>query len=787
MEESRMIKLIEELSLREEFYWKQRGKSHWLNLGDKNTSFFHAAATKRKKVNRINRLKGNDGSLIEEVTEIWGLIHQHFGDTFRTNHPEQDDLERGTEFVSNKVDEKMNNDMLQPYTEEEVQKAVFQMAPLKSPGPDGIPPIFYQFYWSYIKSDVLSFVLNLLNNRVIDSSINKIQIVLIPKGKNSENLGQFRPISLCNVLYKIVSKTIANKLKPILDHIISQNQFAFVPGRLITDNILISYEINHFLKTKYGGNKCHAAIKLDISKAYDKVKWSFLERMLVRLGFDTRFVELILSCVTSVSYSFLLNDDTQIYCEANHSSISCIKDLLEIYAKASGQEVNYNKSSMVLSRNSSDWIKLEGGLGFRSLKAFNLALLAKHMWRLLTKPQSLLSQVLKAEYFPFSSPLEASPGYRPSFTWRSILSSKEIILTGSRWQIGSGSCIRISSDPWIPRPSTFKPITPPPERLENAVVAAMINPVTHDWDRQIVDYLFEPDDMNTILQIPLGREGHQDSLCWHYTKSGLYSVRSGYHVASHTLHSQATSSAGLTISKDYWNCIWTATVPPKVHIFAWRLASEGLPTGCSLHWIHHISKNLSNEEFNKFLIVAWFIWWSRNKRCMENRVSSPLQTITAASSSHAAFSEANSTEPKQRGLNRATVSSWRKPPPCIVKINFDGAVFLKGSEVGIGAVARDSEGTILAWVSHRFQRFVDAEHAEALAAREAVDLAARNNWKEIIVEGDCLSLINKLNSHSRDLSHIGVLVSDIRLASFDCSFISFSHLKHTILKCLKLS
>ncbi|KAL0404406.1 UNVERIFIED_CONTAM: hypothetical protein Sradi_2081400 [Sesamum radiatum] len=94
-----------------------------------------------------------------------------------------------------------------------------------------------------------------------------------------------------------------------------------------------------------------------------------------------------------------------------------------------------------------------------------------------------LSQVLKARYFPDSSPLDAKAGYRPSLTWRSIMSSKDIIIAGSRWRIGSGISTKIWKDPWLPRPSTFKPITPPSIGLEQAVVTALIDPDTKEWEK----------------------------------------------------------------------------------------------------------------------------------------------------------------------------------------------------------------------------------------------------------------------------------------------------------------
>ncbi|KAL0393841.1 UNVERIFIED_CONTAM: hypothetical protein Slati_4350300 [Sesamum latifolium] len=113
-------------------------------------------------------------------------------------------------------------------------------------------------------------------------------------------MSHFRPISLCNVIYKIASKALANRIKPFLNSIISPSHSAFVPGRLITDNVLVAYELNHFLKLKTWGKKDHVSLKLDVSKAYDRVEWKFLERVLTRLGFNSRFVLTIMTCVTSV-------------------------------------------------------------------------------------------------------------------------------------------------------------------------------------------------------------------------------------------------------------------------------------------------------------------------------------------------------------------------------------------------------------------------------------------------------------------------------------------------------
>lgn len=116
-----------------------------------------------------------------------------------------------------------------------------------------------------------------------------------------------RPISLCNVIYKMVSKVLANRLKLILEEIIAPNQSAFVPGRLITDNISLAYEVNHYMQNKRSGSAGYAALKLDMSKAYDCVEWHFLENVMRKMGFDEWWISLIMRCCSSVRYRFKVN------------------------------------------------------------------------------------------------------------------------------------------------------------------------------------------------------------------------------------------------------------------------------------------------------------------------------------------------------------------------------------------------------------------------------------------------------------------------------------------------
>ena len=146
------------------------------------------------------------------------------------------------------------------------------MAPLKALGPDGMPPIFFQKFWNTIVDDVVKAVLSCLNSRTILSGLNHTSISLIPKVKSPEYVTKFRPIALCNNLYKLVYKVLANRLKKVLPHIISYFQSAFQSDKEIFDNILVAFELLHHMKRKKLGKTGHMALKLDMSKAYDRLE-----------------------------------------------------------------------------------------------------------------------------------------------------------------------------------------------------------------------------------------------------------------------------------------------------------------------------------------------------------------------------------------------------------------------------------------------------------------------------------------------------------------------------------
>ena len=139
------------------------------------------------------------------------------------------------------------------------------------------------------------------------SGLNETFICLIPKVKSPQQITEYRPISLCNVSYKIISKVLANRLKRILAEVVNKSQSAFVAGRLISNNVMVAFETTHCIN---GRRKCKdplMALKLDMSKAYNRGEWRYLEVIMRKLEFNERWTSLMMMCISTVTYSVLIN------------------------------------------------------------------------------------------------------------------------------------------------------------------------------------------------------------------------------------------------------------------------------------------------------------------------------------------------------------------------------------------------------------------------------------------------------------------------------------------------
>ncbi|GMI69838.1 hypothetical protein HRI_000653100 [Hibiscus trionum] len=201
----------------------------------------------------------------------------------------------------------MNTSLLQPFTEAEILASFHYINPRKAPEIDGFPSSFYRQHWDLLGPEFLALCLDLLQGKADMASVNRSVIVLIPKVSDPTTMKHFRPTSLCTVIYKTISKVLVNRLKVVLPCCISASQAAFLSGRNITDNILIAHELVHSLHSNGSAGSQGAAVKLDMEMAFDRVEWSFLRDVMLRMGFAKDWVNLILRCVSSVSFTVRVN------------------------------------------------------------------------------------------------------------------------------------------------------------------------------------------------------------------------------------------------------------------------------------------------------------------------------------------------------------------------------------------------------------------------------------------------------------------------------------------------
>jgi len=222
--------------------------------------------------------------------------------------------------------------------------------------------------------------------------------------------------------------------------------------------------------------------------------------------------------------------------------------------------------------------KDNGGLGFRELNCFNVAMLAKEGWRLMKFPDSLAARVMREKYFPDSDFLKSNLGKRPSFAWRSIWQAKPLLEEGIIWRVGNGLKIKIWEDKWIP--STFSHKIQDPIRVLNreAKVADIINLETNWWNIHLIEHIFPMETVEKICSLAISPRTQEDKLVWAGSKSGSFSVRNAYHLeVDRRSRVVGCSSAGASSSL-FWSRLWKMKIHRSTILFLWRASNEILPT-----------------------------------------------------------------------------------------------------------------------------------------------------------------------------------------------------------------
>ncbi|CAA7019717.1 unnamed protein product [Microthlaspi erraticum] len=821
---------------------------------DKNSGYFHAITRGRKAINKFLVLEEKEGQPVYEEDDFVRVISAYFQDIFIT---------RSTQctYTVNRalkpcISYEVNDSLIAIPSNEEIRAALFAIHPDKAPGPDGFSASFFQTNWLVVKEKMTSEIRDFFISGSLPTSINKTYVRLIPKVKSPKTVAEYRPIALCNVFYKIISKLLTKRLQPILPTIISENQTAFVPGRAISDNVLITHETLHYLKGSKATKYCSMAVKTDMSKAYDRLEWNFITTVLERMGFHAKWINWIFQCISTVSYSFLVNgtaqgsvipqrgirqgdplspfifilcgevltglcnnaqvglipgikvakesprinhllfaDDTMFFCQTKLQCCDSLASILRQYEEASGQQINKQKSSITFSSKTPQDIRVrvkqtlgietEGGQGKylglpESFSRKKKDLFSVIVDRIRQKAVHYASRRLSiaGKLTLIKSVLSAIPTYS--------MSSFKLPLGRA---IGNGQSTSLWNDSWLSHTTPLKPLGPPNLQDKDATVASLIN--ASGWDKQKIEDLI-PHHLPQIMSIRPSLKGAQDCYVWIPSKSGDYTVKTGYHI-SRSLREQPAGNIHTTIN---WNAdIWLGHLSLKIKLFLRKILHKALPMGenllnrglldsaCCIHcgeletdehlffrcefarkvWaLAPFSKTIDLTSINfeasvtvlKRLIclpptgissgplspwIFWTIWSARNHRLFENRPFSPEESNLKAIQDAREWQEAQIPE-KKLPLANLSLNTKRLHPDTVVCFT-DGSWLPETTIAGTGWIFTTMDGTQIDAGSLAEPFASSPLMAEAIAIRSALIQALEKNFLHLQIKSDAHDLI----------------------------------------------
>ncbi|KAL2248481.1 UNVERIFIED_CONTAM: Retrovirus-related Pol polyprotein from type-2 retrotransposable element R2DM [Sesamum indicum] len=285
-------------------FFYQKAKIHYLKEGDRNTKFFHDMVKRNAARKSITAVTRADGTIITSAD----AIAQEFVDYYTTllgTESHTIPVDDGVFDFGPKLSSEITDELCREVTAMEVKDAIFNINDNKAPGPDGYSSCFFKKAWNVVGDQVCRAVLDFFRNGRMLRQLNHTVIALVPKSEHSSSVADYRPISCCNVIYKAITKIISDRLAPALGHLIDHCQSAFIGGRNITDNIFLAQEMVRQYSRKRISPRC--TINIDLRKAYDSVSWTFLSRVLHGYGFPPMFIDWIMECVCTSSFSVSLN------------------------------------------------------------------------------------------------------------------------------------------------------------------------------------------------------------------------------------------------------------------------------------------------------------------------------------------------------------------------------------------------------------------------------------------------------------------------------------------------
>ncbi|XP_010462981.1 PREDICTED: uncharacterized protein LOC104743622 [Camelina sativa] len=596
----------------------------------------------------------------------------------------------------------MNEGLMAEVSDAEIKTALFSIGPTRAPGPDGFNAAFYQHFWTIVGPAIATEVRHFFKTGIMQNEWNHTNLCLIPKITEPKAMKDLRPISLCNVTYKIISKILTKRLKSVLPNVVSESQAAFIPGRYITDNVLIAHEVLHSLRVRKRCATSYMAVKTDISKAYDRIEWSFLEEVLIHKGFHTTWIKWIMSCVRSVSFSVIINgspygsfrptrgirqatregriqgiqisnggprvshlffaDDSLFFVKADHRNSSTLLKIFKEYEDASGQMINLEKSSITFGNRvyHHNQGRIKQTLLIPNSGGGELDSLIANFWWGSTKNKRKLSWI----------------------AWKKLITSKQEGGLGFR--------------------------------------------AFHSFNQALL--------ANQI----------DDEYLWSCTTDGHYTVKSGYWKALDLAKTDDTPKAPLATRPYIAKSIWNLDIAPKLKHFLWRIASgaigvaenlrrrniminpycssccyeeetsehilfscpniaplwrsTGIPTPIlrdsnvsleeKLRYLFHLHQDTRIPKLDRYtpFWLMWHIWKSRNSMVFNKKQIDQNDTKTQAFTDTKEW--LNNTEKLEQYQGNQQVPSrhgkWKPPDQRWVKCNFDASHHEGNRDSGLG-------------------------------------------------------------------------------------------------------
>ncbi|KAL5575992.1 hypothetical protein UlMin_017691 [Ulmus minor] len=394
-------------------------------------------------------------------------------------------------------------------------------------------------------------------------------------------------------------------------------------------------------------------------------------------------------------------------------------------------------------------------------------------------------------------------------------------MQGSRRKIGSGEDTFIYHDGWLPRDGVFKISSP--RVLEKFDKVSSLITASGSWDSNLIRASFHPDEAEAILSLPLPRRKIPDSFLWHYDKSGHYTVRSGYWLATKR---KSVPSSFTSSHTSWWKRFWRLRSPPKIRIFLWKayynwipslvnLAKHGVPTqkrcpncnetdnttlhalwGCKTleslkvlcdsfirfklppqcdlkEFLLTANDCLSLENLEFLCVLLWRIWFRRNKWIHEQTWLADESCYSWARQHLADFQDANFQKevlPK-KGANKP----WQAPTIGWVKVNSDAAWCSKQKKFGLGTIIRDFTGKVLGSAATPISSSVSVDVAESWALERGAALAKQLGFSAVVLESDCLAVTKALDLRTVIASEINYVFDSIYEICSDFHLYKFSH------------